>query len=63
MKTRTGGLLVMHDLAVPHARESLAVLLRVAGERVEIQELDNLHVVAFIDPEDLQNPPAEEPSG
>jgi predicted alpha/beta hydrolase family esterase len=56
---RTAGLLVIHDLAVPHARDSLAGLLLVAGERVEIEELDNLHVVALIDPQDLQNPPAE----
>ncbi len=47
----------MHDLAVPHARDSLAGLLQVAGERVEIQELDNLHVVALIDPQDLENSP------
>lgn len=57
--TRTAGLLVMHDLAVPHARDSLAGLLRVAGARVEIEELDSLHVVAFIDPEDLENSPKD----
>ncbi len=57
---RTAGLMVLHDLAVPHARESLAGLLQVAGERVAIEELDSHHVVALIDPQALEKSPEDE---
>ncbi len=55
--SRTGGLLVLHDIAHEPARDSLARLLLVAGERVEVEWLDELRVAALIDPQDLAPDP------
>ncbi len=57
MKARTGQLLVIHDTGIASARESLAQLLLAAGERVEVEWLDDLRVVALIDPQDLAPDP------
>ncbi len=60
---RTAMLLVMHDSSDPKARDALAKLRLAAGDGVEVEELDALHVVALIAPADLENPPTEEPNG
>jgi hypothetical protein len=56
-------LMVPHNTDDEDSRDSLGQLLLAGGRSVEIQWIGPSRAVAFIGPEDLRNPPAEEPNG